>query len=731
MGFFQRIADANRAFFRGSAPNVVRGNNFLAAAFGDLVEPPIDVTPLGELFRDNPMIHRIGVAMSSDCASVPLILVRKSKGVKRSELVEDHPARNLFKHPNEIEPEFQFWQSAYLNLIIYGNTYRWMDLDASGVPFRTLPLPSDEMKIDPDKSGKALIKQYVWEKKSGDRKIYKPNEILHFKTTNFIEPLIGMSPLEPLRASVLLERTMNKWNWNRFLNSIPTNLILQSEQMVAGGEERKEQLRRYIKQKMAGPDHAGEPLILDGERWKVDVISRPSEDEVAFLGGLKWIRATYAMNYGIPPSQVGDWSDSFRSNSKEQTADYVSEILGGWHRLVLAFLNDIYLDRYWPGETDLEFQYDYSSVPALQPYRYQMSQINEILVRSAMVTPDEGRQAIGYDEAPEEEMKKFYWNGQELGKEPPAPVVAQGPGPGKDVDPEEEPKDPGPQDNKQKVMRPRLVRQTEEEEEDEFILLDENSVIDERDDKDRGRKLFGPIVGFIVLSAAINWLRINKKKESFNSRSPGYLDWVDTQTIRLTNGVIDETVERVRDVLRTANSVGMSIREVKRALHTVFEGRRSDFDLDRIARTETHQASEGGAYLALLADPDSTHKRWVTSRDELVRGPQTGETRSDHVEMDNQVVPKEAKFHDQVSNSHLRFPGDADGATTGAAVINCRCTFLAEQKELIDRDAAWSRRSSFVSQSQRTVKSAAHQFLVDMEARIAQRLDALRRRKSA
>lgn len=732
MGFLQRLAEARKAFIRASSPpTAVSARNYLAGIFGDLVEPPIDITPLGELERDNPTIHRIVMAIARDAASVKLVLVRKSKGVKRYEEAEDHPARKLFAAPNEVDPEFVFWETVYSDLLVFGNHYSWLELDGN-VPVRALRIPADEMKIRPDNSGKRLIKEYVWEDKGGNRKTYPVESILQFKTKNLQNRLIGMSPLEPLRPSVLLERTMNKWNWNRFINSIPTNLILQSEQMVAGGEDRKEQLRRYIKQKMAGPEHAGEPLILDGERWKVDVISRPSEDEIAFLSGLKWIRATYAMNYGIPPSQLGDWSDSFRSNSKEQTADYVSEILGGWHRLVLAFLNDIYLKRYWPGEPDLEFQYDYSAVPALQPYRYQMAQINQILVQSAMVTPDEARQAMGYDESPEEAMQKFYWNGKELGEEP-EPVVAPGvpgPGPGKDEDPEDEPKDPGPADNQQKSAKWRLLRAAADDEDEEYLLLDETSLIDEKDDKERGKRMFRPIIGFLVLGAAINWLRANKKKDDFNARTPAYNDWVDVQTIRIVNGVTDETLERVRNVIRASNSVGMSVREVKRGLAEVFKDRKSAFELERIARTETHQAAEGGGYLALIGDPESTHKRWVTSRDERVRGEQTGETRADHVGMDNQVVPKESRFRDPVSGALLRFPGDADGALSGADVINCRCTMVAETKDLIDRDAAWLSRSSFVTQSQRTVEDACRRFLVDMEARIVERLDAMRRRKA-
>lgn len=737
MGFRDRV----RAFFRSSpSPSEVYASGVLAGLFQAMEEPPVDAGPLGEIERDNPTLHRVVQTIATDAAGVELVLVRKSANGKKRTQIFDHPALNLLKHPNKFDSSFSYHETIYTDLLVYGNHYSWTDRKTApgGVPTMLIRTPAHQMKVKGSKDPTKIVEKYIWDNGSGtnDPIEYKPEEIIHIKTKNLHKPYIGQSPLDPLRFYINLERSMQRFQWNRFKNQVTPNLILQSEQLVTGGPERKEELKNYIKRKMSGIDHVYEPLILDGERWGITIVPRATEDEIAYLAGLKWIRATYAMAFGVPPSQLADWSDSFRSNSREQTRDYYMEVLGAWHRLVLSYLNDIYLPRYWESEPNLEFEYDYSAVPALAFSRYEMAQHNEILIRNAIVTPDEARENMGFDPTGEEYMQKHYWNGKELGKEP-DPVVPPGMAPGaapadqEDPNPTEDPKDPGPQDNKQKSAVISMHRDVLTEDEI-YLLLDEDDIIDEPGEKDKARRRFNPIVHVLVLGAISNWLRIHNKKDRIKDTDPEFIGFVDAQTIRLGNGVTDRTVEMVRSVIRQANSDGLPIREVKSMLAGVFEKRLADPELDRIARTEAHQASEGGAYLAMLADPDTTHKRWVTERDDRVRGPETGELRADHIGLDDQVVPKEAKFRDPISGALLRFPGDADGAITGADVINCRCTALAEVGDFLDRDDAWVRRDGFLATNEAVVKSSAKEFLEGMERRIRMRLDEqVRKRRTA
>lgn len=725
-GFFQRLRQASSYVLRGAQPSKVYTDNYLVGINEPMLEPPQDITPLGEIERDNPTIYRIADTISTDCASMELELVERSEDRKKHTVVPDHDAIVPFKRPNEVESGYIFMQTLYSDLLIYGNHYSYVGLTGNK-PTLLMRIPPDQMKVKPDP--KELVKGYIWKNPNGKEVFYDKRQILHPRTKNLQTPYLGMSPLERLRAHIVLERTMMKWNYNRFLNSVPTNMIMQSEATVAGGEERKEQLRQYVKRKMSGPEHAGEPLILDGERWKVDILPRAGEDEVAYLGGMKWIRGVYAMTYGTPPSEIGDWSDSFRSNSREQTRDYIAEVIGAWHRLLLSYLNDVYLPRYFPKEKNLLFRYNYSDVPALTFAQYEKAQVNEILVRNATIQPEEARASMGYDDSGDPAMKKFYWNGKELGKKETPPQLMPGQAPpekDEEAEPDQPKEDDSNVDNQKKSTIVPLRRQLNEE---EIYLLLDDEIYDEEELERKGRSKFRPVITVLTLGAAINWLRQHGKKDDYK-RTDDFDLFIENNTARFIRNINDTTIVQIQDLIRTANSEGWSIRQVKQQLDQIFAGRRSNFELDRIARTETHQASEAGGFFAAIGDRDVQKLRWITARDNVVRGPQTKETRADHQDMEGQVIAKGGKFRDPVSNALLRFPGDSEGAVSGADVINCRCSFVAEMDEFIDRDGFWYQRNIYKKSNEKVVKQAAREHFAYFQAHVLERLEAKLRRQA-
>jgi hypothetical protein len=65
-------------------------------------------------------------------------------------------------------------------------------------------------------------------------------------------------------------------------------------------------------------------------------------------------------------------------------------------------------------------------------------------------------------------------------------------------------------------------------------------------------------------------------------------------------------------------------------------------------------------------------------------------------------------------------------------VINCRCTFIAETEEFLDRDDAWMRRVHYLSDNEKVVKIASWDFLTEMQRRIEMRLEEqVKRRRTA
>ena len=129
--------------------------------------------------------------------------------------------------------------------------------------------------------------------------------------------------------------------------------------------------------------------------------------------------------------------------------------------------------------------------------------------------------------------------------------------------------------------------------------------------------------------------------------------------------------------------------------------------------------------MAMLQDDGTVSKRWITERDEDVRGPQTNELRCSHQGMDNQVRPKAVPFDDPVSKSKMMWPGDRSQGAEGFDVIRCRCTAMSgdDTARSIDRTEYWLKRDALLTDDERAIKGEMRRHLSKMEDRILERLD--------
>jgi uncharacterized protein with gpF-like domain len=115
--------------------------------------------------------------------------------------------------------------------------------------------------------------------------------------------------------------------------------------------------------------------------------------------------------------------------------------------------------------------------------------------------------------------------------------------------------------------------------------------------------------------------------------------------------------ETVMTALLEAERQGLGRREVVRVLRSELQLTR--WQIDRIARTETHTASQVGASEAARALDVPLMKDWISAED--------ARTRSNHAAMDTlPPIPLDEPFP-----NGLMYPGDPAGAAS--EVINCRC----------------------------------------------------------
>lgn len=127
--------------------------------------------------------------------------------------------------------------------------------------------------------------------------------------------------------------------------------------------------------------------------------------------------------------------------------------------------------------------------------------------------------------------------------------------------------------------------------------------------------------------------------------------------------------DRLRATLTRGVAEGASVPELREQASTVLGVDANSYLADRIARTEAHNAVEGGSYSATVAWEEATgermYQRWLATNDTR--------TRASHRRADGQTVPVGQPF--RVGGYSLAFPGDP--TAPAEEVIQCRCSTLS------------------------------------------------------
>lgn len=166
----------------------------------------------------------------------------------------------------------------------------------------------------------------------------------------------------------------------------------------------------------------------------------------------------------------------------------------------------------------------------------------------------------------------------------------------------------------------------------------------------------------------------------------GRLLHIDAPTRRIRAQISE--IDRQLDDPATARGDKAALRARKRALWQQHDESLHEWQWKarRIARTETHGATEGGALAGALAveaaGGQAHYKRWAATSDERTRGT--------HVVAEGQIVKLREAF--TVGRAKLQHPGEAGGPAD--EVIQCRCTtfFLREDEVQAELQGQWGGR---------------------------------------
>lgn len=233
----------------------------------------------------------------------------------------------LHDRPNPYMTSTSFWSTVEFNRNHYGNAYVW--IQGAGEKMKLWILPSSSVQVLYD-DAKILADQpdlyYLY---SGGGKIYRfgSEEILHFKSSNTLDGIIGVSVQDQLRGTigggVKSQKMLNKMyssgftakavlNYTGSLSDANVQELVKMTEAYAKGELSNEGVENII------------PIPLGFNLIPLNVKLADNQ----FIEVKQYTALQIASAFGIKPYQIGDYTkSSYASAEAQQLSFYVDTLL--------------------------------------------------------------------------------------------------------------------------------------------------------------------------------------------------------------------------------------------------------------------------------------------------------------------------------------------------------------------------------------------------------------------
>tara|TARA_Y100000739_G_scaffold155401_1_gene134109 strand:- start:1373 stop:2563 length:1191 start_codon:yes stop_codon:yes gene_type:complete len=299
--------------------------------------------------------HKVGVAAGHH-ASV--------KGIKKSRV-----SLLLNREPNPFQDVSAFKRNLITDFLLDGNIFIYYD------GAHLYHLPADKVTIHGD--SRTFVEKYTYNDID-----YAPAEIIHVKENAFYSIFRGTSRLKPAVRTMQLTANMRQFQDNFFKNGAVPGLVLKSPNTLS--EKIKERMIQSWSIRYR-PDAGGRrPLILDGG-IEVDSISNVNFKELDFQPAIAENEKIILKAIGVPPILLDSGNNAnIRPNMRMY---YLETILPIVRKLNFAY------SRFF----GFSIEEDVTNIPALQPELRDQSQYYSALVNAGIITPNEARDALGFE----------------------------------------------------------------------------------------------------------------------------------------------------------------------------------------------------------------------------------------------------------------------------------------------------------------------------------------------
>jgi HK97 family phage portal protein len=214
----------------------------------------------------------------------------------------------------------------------------------------------------------------------------KPENMLHCRTWNPVDPFVGASPLDSLRTLLAEERAAGVARERMWLRGlIKDGIIEQHLEAKPLSDSGRESFLIDLQDWLSEFDEVRPALLEPGMTWKESSFS-PKEAE--FSEARQLTLRLVAGAYGLPAQLVGAESRNNRTAWRE-----IEVALGPWVNLVESAVNAQLVPRLYPGQATGRIRVRFESPAPLTDNEIGLTL--DGAVKAGRVTPDEARAVTG------------------------------------------------------------------------------------------------------------------------------------------------------------------------------------------------------------------------------------------------------------------------------------------------------------------------------------------------
>lgn len=265
--------------------------------------------------------------LSEAIGKLPLKLLRQNErnGV---ETMRKHELYHiLHDRPNPYMTASTFWSTVEYNRNHYGNAYVW--IQGAGKNMRLWILPTTDVQVYYDNAKIMADQPDIYYIYSGAGRMFKfgSEEILHFKSSNTLDGLIGVSVQDQLKmtlgGAMSSQKMLNKMydsgftakavlNYTGSLNDANVKELVRMTEAYGRGELSNEGVENII------------PIPLGFNLTPLNIKLADNQ----FIEVKQYTALQIASAFGIKPYQIGDYTkSSYASAEAQQLSFYVDTLL--------------------------------------------------------------------------------------------------------------------------------------------------------------------------------------------------------------------------------------------------------------------------------------------------------------------------------------------------------------------------------------------------------------------